>query len=165
MFYLYQLIDSTKIELDIFSTSEVSRKLKKTLSNSKQCNVHNPISNNELTEVLKRYDVLLFVEALKGRYKNAARLSFSTKFADYLKLSRCILAIGSKNIAPIEYLEEHNAACIITDEKQIYDTLLTLISNKNLLNDYALASYQTGFYNHNKERVQMELYNQFDSFL
>ena len=74
----------TKFELDIYTTDSLTEEQKEAL-NRNGCSVKGALTLGEVQAVQKQADILVFVESLDKKYKNAARLSFSTKITDYLK--------------------------------------------------------------------------------
>ena len=101
--------DKTKIELDIYTTDTPNEKQSKLL-NRNGCSVKGSLTLDQVHTVQKQADILLFVVSLDKKYKNAARLSFSTKITDYLKSGKCIFAVGDKDIAPIDYFNKYDSA-------------------------------------------------------
>jgi len=149
-------IDSTpvKFKLDIFTNSEPKQKQREKLVIPGISQIHAGVKKEEIYRLQKEADILLFVEALRGRYKNAARLSFSTKITDYLSANRCILAIGPSDIAPIEYLAEKDAALIASNRDEIRCVLQRIIAEKDeILQEYAKKAYNCGKEYHSKEKI------------
>ncbi|MBE6805505.1 MAG: glycosyltransferase, partial [Ruminococcaceae bacterium] len=85
--------DGIKAELDIYTTDTLTPEQEKAL-NFGGCLVKGALKLDEVQEVQKNADILVFVESLENKYKNIARLSFSTKITDFLKNGKCIFAIG-----------------------------------------------------------------------
>lgn len=117
------------------------------------CHVHDAIPQAEVLELQKEADILLFLEDVDGKYAHKARLSFSTKITDYLCASKCILAVGCLDTAPMQYFQEYQAAIIATSEKEIADQLTVLASTPEKLNEYAERAYLCAIKNHNKEKI------------
>lgn len=146
--------ETVKITLDIYTNSEITTKEKKRLVIEGISQIHAGVKKEEIYKLQEAADVLLFAEALKGKYRNIARLSFSTKITDYLSARRCILAIAPRDIAPIEYLKENDAAIIASNRKEIQNALETIVREKeNILREYAEKSYNCGLKNHTKKKV------------
>ena len=62
----------------------------------------------EIQRILQYADVVVFAEALEGKEANIAKLSFSTKITDYISNGKCVLAIGKRYIAPIDYFLKYD---------------------------------------------------------
>ena len=105
----------------------------------------------------KEGDILVHVESFERSERFTARLSFSTKIVDYFEIGKCILAVGWKDTAAIEYLKEKDAAYVITEENQIKDGLSKLLSDKGLIFNYAEKSYNCGKQFHNKKIINERL--------
>lgn len=140
--------------LDIYTNSKMTEKEQKLFDIPKVSCLHEGVSKEEVLELQKKADVLLFVEALKGKYRNAARLSFSTKITDYLSANRAILAIGPSDIAPIEYLAANDIAIVVSDERKIRTALQHILLKKDwILNEYANKAYAFGKQYHSREII------------
>ena len=150
--------DEIKAQLFIYTQDEVSTKQQKLLAIDNSSFLMGRVSFNQALGIQKEADILLFVESLDKRYKNAARLSFSTKITDYLHNGKCIFAIGSKDIAPIEYLTENDAAIVSTEYEEINTVLTNLIKNPYKIKEYGEKAYHCGLKNHNNIDIQKKLY-------
>lgn len=149
--------DHIKIELDVYSGTRLSDSQKNELELSSGCHFMGHIKQSEVFKKQKEADILLFVEDLSNR-NLSARLSFSTKITDYLRAGKCILAIGNKDLAPIEYLKEQNAAIVCTAEEDILPALNSIVSDVDMISKYARSAYECGKLNHNGEQILSELY-------
>ena len=137
----------TKIELQIYTNNDISDDLKRKLLVHDSVSLMKPVSYNEVQNVIAKNDVLIFVESFEKKYKNIARLSFSTKITDYLSSGKCILAIGPNGIAPIEYLEDEDAAIVVTDVNKIKDKLEYLLENE-VIERYSQKGFECAQRNH-----------------
>ncbi len=152
--------ENVKMELDIYTTTYISEERLNGLSPF----VHllGAIPQNEIPEVQKQADILLFAEAISGKSSKASRLSFSTKLTDYFRSGKCILAVGNADIAPIEYLEQEKAAIIASDKKQLLSALNSIIENPEKINFYAKQAFECGRKNHNKINIEKLLFDTFN---
>lgn len=137
----------TKIELQIYTNNDISDDLKRKLLVHDSVSLMKPVSYNEVQNVIAKNDVLIFVESFEKKYKNIARLSFSTKITDYLSSGKCILAIGPNGIAPIEYLKDEDAAIVVTDVNKIKDKLEYLLENE-VIERYSQKGFECAQRNH-----------------
>lgn len=151
---------SLKITFDIYTPTALDKKTE-LLLNSNGCTLHKPIKREEVIKIQKSADVVVFAESLEKRYKNIARLSFSTKLTDYFASGKCIFAIGDKNIAPIQYLKDNNAAIIATEYSQILDKLSTIIENPQIIDEYGRKAFECGQKNHDETKVREVFINTF----
>lgn len=145
--------DEQKIILDIYSPTELDDNTMKWL-NSNGCYHHGNVPHDQIEEIQSGADVVVFVESLEKKHKYAARLSFSTKLTDYFKSGKCIFAIGDKEIAPIVYLKENNAAIISNDYYEIETNLKKLIEQPKLINLYGRNAFECGKRNHSESVIR-----------
>ena len=144
--------NGTKISFHIYTHTPPNEKLlKKIVSNDVV--YHGKIDKRQIKAIQDDADILLFVESLTKKDRFKARMSFSTKLVDYFASGKCIFAIGDKNIAPIMYLKNHDAAIIATCVKDIKIQLNRMIDNQWLLKEYSIKSFECGLKNHNKETI------------
>ncbi|MBQ2815062.1 MAG: hypothetical protein IJE65_00110 [Clostridia bacterium] len=139
--------NGTRLELDIYTTETLSKKQQSAL-NRNGCSVKGALSLDEVQAVQKAADILVFVEGLENRYKNIARLSFSTKITDYLKSGKCIFAIGDKEIAPIDYFNRYDSAITASSCDEVYKKLVEIIDNPEIINLYGEKAFNCGKENH-----------------
>lgn len=150
-------IGEIKVEMEIYSGTPISETQKKMIESSPGCRFMGHIKQDEVFKKQQEADVLLFVEDLSER-NLAARLSFSTKITDYFKAGKCIFAVGNKDLAPIEYLKEQNAAMVCTSEEEILPAIKTIVSDKNIISDYSHSAYECGKQNHDGGKILSKLY-------
>lgn len=143
-----------RMTLDVYTNSEVSSSNSDVFNHSRGVTIHGAIAQDEAFEKQKNADVLLFLEALSGSKRHVARLSFSTKLTDYFSMGKCIFAVGPSDIAPIEYLTEHQAGFIVTNEQDILPALEKMVSDPETIVSVADKVYQTGIENHSEEKIR-----------
>lgn len=153
--------NGTKIFLDIYSGTSLSKAQFQALNVPGSSCVHGHIPQQEVYKEQENADILLFVENLNNKFNNVARLSFSTKITDYLSRKRCILAIGPDNIAPMEYLKNENAAITCSSISEIYSALSQIIENPDIMHNYAESAMACGKKNHS----QSDITNKFNNIL
>lgn len=141
--------NGVKAELDIYTTDLLTPEQSKAL-NTGSSSVKGALTLDEVKEVQSKADILVFVESLEKKYKNAARLSFSTKITDYLKSGKCIFAIGDKDIAPIDYFNKHDSAITASSYDEIEEKIKLLIDNSNLIIKYSRRAHECGIKFHNR---------------
>ena len=146
----------TKVELDIYTTDTLTEE-QKTKLNRNGCAVKGALTLDEVQEVQKQADILVFVESLEKKFRYTARLSFSTKITDYLKSGKCIFAVGDKDIAPIDYFNRYDSAVTATSYDEIGEKLKELISNENRIVEYSKKAYDCGKEHHNAKLMNKTL--------
>ncbi|MCQ2076699.1 MAG: glycosyltransferase [Bacteroidaceae bacterium] len=149
--------DGQKAILDIYTNTQLSEDKKAKIAVEGCCNLHDPVPQSEVAALQKQADVLLFAESLSDR-DLTARLSFSTKLTDYFAAGKCIWAVGNSDLGPISYINSEDAGLVSTNIKEIRDTLEKMVSDKNLISDYARKDYDCGRRNHNGDEVIAKLH-------
>ncbi len=150
--------NETRAELDIYTTDTLTEEQKAAL-NRNGCSVKGALALNEVQKVQREADVLIFVESLEPQFKNAARLSFSTKITDYLKNGKCIFAIGDRGIAPIDYFNRYDAAITASTYEEIGQQLTRLIDHPAQITKYSKKAYECGKEHHSIEKMDEVLRN------
>ena len=144
--------ESRKVELDIYTTDTLTQEQSRAL-NRNGCEVKGALTLNEVKEVQKRADILIFAESLEKKYRYTARLSFSTKITDYLKSGKCIFAIGDKDIAPIDYFNKYDSGVTASAYSEIGQKLSELVSCPELIAEYAKKGYDCGVEHHERSKT------------
>ena len=152
-----------KAELHIYTQSHLTNKQQKALSIPECSFVHPPVPYSKVKEIIADSDIVIFAESLEKKYKYTARLSFSTKLADYLGSGKCIFAVGAKDIAPIIYLSKNNAAMICDNYNDLEVSCMHLTANKLLIAEYAKNAYTLGKTKHNYNTMFNILYQSINS--
>lgn len=152
-----------QITLDIYTGDAISKKQRECF-NVKGVTLHGLVPYNEVPALIKNSDVQVFVESLEGTKSKIARLSFSTKIIDYLTSGKCILAVGSPELAPIEYFKNEDAALVATNKTEIPNVLLQLI-NSEIVNEYAKKAMDCGIRNHERNKLDNQLISILESIV
>jgi glycosyltransferase involved in cell wall biosynthesis len=144
--------DEQKATLEIYSPDTVGDGVMARLNSgcSKHCGC---VSRDEVQEIQKSADVVVFAEALEGKESKAARLSFSTKITDYLSNGKCVLAIGKEDIAPIDYFVRNQSAIVATSATELEEKLRFLIGNPEQIEAYSQKAFACAKRNHDKEII------------
>ena len=135
--------DGIKIVLDIYTTDSLTDEQNRLL-NRNRCSVKGALTLEQVKAVQKEANILVFVESLEKKFRNTARLSFSTKITDYLRSGKCIFAIGDKDIAPIDYFRRYDSAVTATSYEQISEKVTELVNTSDLVLEYAKKAYDCG---------------------
>lgn len=157
--------NGTKMVLDIYTTNEISPKVLNILNDNKNSFVHKAVSLEELKDIYSNSDIALHVEGFDIKNKMTVRLSFSTKIVDCLDSGCAVMAICDDKQAGFSYLKKNNAALCIDDKKNVYDCLLSIINNPQILIDYQKKAFDLGKQNHNKDIVIQNLKNDFEKVI
>lgn len=144
--------DGQKALLQIYTNTELSQKMKERICVEGCCEIKGFVPQDEALRIQKEADVLLYAEGLSNT-NLTARLSFSTKMTDYLASGNCIWAVGNKDLAPIEYMQEEDAGIVSTDRETIVAALSEMVSNPTSILSYAEKAQACGKKNHDKEQI------------
>ena len=144
--------DKVKILFDVYAPGSPSEEFMKAFS-GKGCRFMGSVDKDELEKIQKEYDILVFAESLDKKHFNAARLSFSTKITEYFKSGRCIFALGSSEIGPMDYLIKEDAAVVVTDYKDIESKLRELCQSPEIVSQYSKKAFECGKRNHDADKV------------
>lgn len=147
-----------KVILDVYTASQIQPAMERKIKVEGCCVVHEPVKQEEVLELQKHADVLLFVEDLESKTGGDARLSFSTKITDYLCSGKCIWAVGSKEMSAIEYLYDMDAALCSMNKESIKTHLNSLLDNK-MVNYYAFKAWRCGNERHSASNTTEKLYH------
>ena len=151
------------VHLDVYTSTPIKPELEERIRVDGSCVVHEPVKQSEVLQLQKEADVLLFVEDLDSSTGGYARLSFSTKLTDYFCAGKCIWAIGSDQMSAIDYLKSRDAALCSLDRKSIHETLIRLVSESALVNEYAYKGWKCGNDNHNSLKILNKFYSLIDN--
>ena len=146
-----------KFKLEIYSHIKYPDKLVSKLNIPMSSEFKGAVTVEESRRLQKEADIVLFVEGIDPFNKNKARLSFSTKLTDYFKAGKCILAVGSRNIAPVDYLDKNKAAIVAGNDNELYEQLINVAKEPQLINKYARKAYEIGLNNHSETKMNKVL--------
>ncbi|ROR29245.1 glycosyltransferase involved in cell wall biosynthesis [Mobilisporobacter senegalensis] len=151
--------------LYIYTATPISNRIKQKLYYPESVKLQGSVSAEEIAKLQLDADILVHVESFHLKDRLQVRLSFSTKLVDYFKSGRCILAIGSKNIASIEYLSKNHGAIVVNNKSEIKKRLEKIIYSQSLIKKYSNRSWECGKKNHQIEEIQKILQNDFNELL
>lgn len=157
-------VDGPKMMLNIYTLSPTDDKMKAALNIDGTSRLNLPVPNEKKQKVMDGADILLHVEPFKKSEYQFYRASFSTKLVDYFYSAKCILAVGGMT-ASTDYLVRNDAAICITDKSKINECLMKIVDKPQLINEYAKKSWDCGLINHQIDKIQTRMYNDFKSLL
>lgn len=147
-----------KLQLSIYTNSFIFEEEKKQLLCDSGVRLCPPISFDKVPEIIAENDVQVFTESMDGKDMSVARLSFSTKIIDYIQSGKCILAVGPKDVAPIEYFKKEDAAIVATNMEELMASLLKL-TNEDIIREYAKKAIACGKRNHDRTMMHDKIYS------
>ena len=151
--------NGVKAQLRVYTATPVTEQMKKALNIDGTSFLMGSVSSEEVQRIQAEADILVHAEATDMKNRLTVRQSFSTKIVDYLKRARPIVAVGSKEVASIKHLMNHNAAIVADNEQELYAQLVSLIQDTKSLQEYAVRAYMCGRKNHDKKQ-QKEMLEQ-----
>lgn len=126
--------NSMKATLNIYSATPLTMKITKEFSKISSIKFNGAISPLEVIKVQEDADILVHVESFGLKNLLEVRLSFSTKIIDYVNMKKCILAVGPKNIASIQYFIKNNIGCTIYEKEKLKNELNLLLNKESIKN-------------------------------
>lgn len=93
---------------------------------------HGEIPAGMVSEVMGRSMAVIHTESFDPKVRRITRFSVSTKIADSLMNGPCLIAYGPEEIASMDYLAEHQAAYIITRQKDLQAGLQEILTDAEL---------------------------------
>ncbi|MFI3277966.1 MAG: hypothetical protein SNH28_04130, partial [Rikenellaceae bacterium] len=153
-----------RVELVVYSTTKLTKGQTHRLTSSGVVKFMGSVEFSQIKDIQRNADVLIHVESFERKERYSARLSFSTKIVDYLEAGRCILAVGWRETAAIEYLRDNDAAIVVTQEQDIEAKVSEIVDNPTIIDKYGLKGYRLGERNHQIETIRTKLYDDLKVF-
>lgn len=121
---------------------------------------------DELSYAISDADVLLHVEADDPQSKAVTALSVSTKIPEYLAAGRCVLAIGPRDVASIDYLASHEAAVVVdpSDSHGLDHAIESLARKPELREQAVMRAFGLAQQNHDAARTRRWLWSTLAGF-
>lgn len=151
-----------KVQLDIYTLTPLSGEMRRALDIKDAVNLMGGVPNSEISKIQEAADVLVHVEAFDLKNKLAVRQSFSTKIVDYLAKGKCILAVGPDDVSSIDYFIQNDAAIVADSVSKIKNKLEKILCNRDLIREYGNKAWECGRTNHQLDKIQKELYEDFE---
>lgn len=159
------LCDTQYGRLDIYTASPITKQIEKALNIDGYSELHPPVSPKDVIDLQNGADVLVHVESFDLKNRLLVRCAISTKIMDYLSVGRCILAIGPKDIASIEYLAGDDLALVANSENELLTLVEQINENPQILLDY--SNKGLAFINErmNPTILRDDLYNDLEQYI
>lgn len=154
-----------KIILEIYTRTKLTKKQEEALSPQYSIYMRGSVSPDSLPGIYKSADIALHVESFDEKYKLMTRWSFSTKIIDLMASSCAILAICWNQHTGYKYLKENDAAICVDGYSKLYGTLKQIVENPSIIQEYAHKAFVCGQVNHNKEKIQKQIYKEFSDII
>lgn len=155
-------VDGTKAQLRIYTATPLTKAMQTALSKEGTSYLMGSVTSAEIPRIQREADMLVHAEATDLKSRLTVRQSFSTKIVDYLKAARPIVAVGPENVASIKHLIDNNCAITADNEQQLYEKMLSVLTDTQQLHRYAMQAYMCGRKHHDeiqqKAMLQRDLY-------
>lgn len=153
-------IDFIKIELNIYTLSNINRYMKSKFAGMKKTRFHTAVDAEQLIDIRNNSDIMLHVESFDFRSRYITRFSISTKISEYLASGKAILAIGPADVESIRYLKREKVAEVVThpNKKDIENSIRRLMSAEHRI-ELGRKGIVLAHKNHDIERVACDISN------
>ncbi len=111
--------------------------------------LHGFIAYETLKQELRECRYLLHVESFDPFYKEDLKYAFSTKIADSLAVGACLFVYAPENMAVSRYLEDKNAAVLITNQFELEKRIKEVLCTPAISSQYAQNGRKLALQNHN----------------
>ena len=138
-------------------TRTLSDSEKERIQNNKAIVYCGYVTGKDYEEAYADADILVHVESFREKDIQRVKNSISTKIADALSSGKPMLAYGPDSISSIKYLAKENAACVVSDERSLLNSIKAMLDKeyREILVSQAL---QTAMNNHNSSNNSRLLY-------
>lgn len=123
--------------------------VKKEIEKCDGIKMHGFISYEELKQKLRESKYLLHVESFESFYREDLKYAFSTKIADSLAAGACLFIYAPENMAISQYLNDKNAAELITEKSHLETQIRNVLMNFEISDTYAKNGRELALKNHN----------------
>lgn len=148
-------------QFDIFTNVQPSSTEQKAITIPPVMRYGGSLNQEELKNTLNKSDILVHVEAFDRKSRATTRLSVSTKIPEYMITGRCIFAVGPKEVASIQYLQQNNIAevCTSIDKKIIKDKLRSIIMDTDKRLAFSKRAQLLAIERHDAKKTQITIKN------
>ena len=151
--------EHTVAQLSIFSGTHVTDEARKRLHIENTSTLNGPRPYDEIKDIMRQADIVLHVESFNPVQIKNVRLSFSTKIIDCLQSGSCMMVIGPKGIASVEYPRKIEGAVVVDDLSKLGDTLKRIVLQPEQLAVRARQIHEFAQKNHQIDAVRSKLAN------
>lgn len=155
--------DRALAELSIYTSTPLTTSMRQQLAIPGSSRVFGSVTAEEAATLQREGDILVHVEGLDLASRLRVHQSFSTKIVEYLACARCILAVGPRGVASMEYLISNDAGLVASSYNEVSTTLARLVRDPRLRMEYGVKAWESGRRNHNRRQVQERLSTQLKS--
>ena len=140
-------------------TRTLSDSEKERIQNSKAIVYCGYVTGKEYEKAYADADILVHVESFREKDMQRVKNSISTKIADALGSGKPMLAYGPDSISSIKYLAKEHAACVVSDERSLLNSIKAML-NKEYRERLVSQALQAAMKNHNSSNNSRLLYKE-----
>ena len=144
-------------ELSVYTANSLSPKQLSEVEKIPSIRLYKPVPNNEVVQLQRHADYLVFVESFDESESDRVKYSFSTKITDYLESGKCILALGNEKVSAIQYFEKNRSAIVIKKPAEIEKILYDYSNQPQKLTEIATSALQCALSNHSPQKIKTVL--------
>lgn len=152
------------LRLDVYSAEDREEILRE-LTEENGVVFHGAVDSTEVNRIISESRLVVHVESFNPNNIHKVQYSVSTKIADLLASGHCILAYGPGNVASMEYLQENNAACVISDREKLERSLENILNDREKRLELIRNAKHLAEKNHNGEKVAKKILKIIESAL
>lgn len=156
--------EDIKIIIDIYTTNEVNRCIRKKLNDGVNTFIHHHVNQKQLAEIYRNSDIALHVESFDLKNKLATRMSFSTKIVDCLGSGCAVMAVCDELQGGYKYLKENDVAICISNKKDIEQKLREIVYNQEMIISYAEKARILSRKNHDRNNISKMIKKDFEMY-
>jgi hypothetical protein len=146
--------DGEKAILEIYS-SDTDPETRKELTIENGCVYKGWVYGEEYFNLLQSADVAVHVESFDEKNIRRTWGTVSTKIADYLGAGKCILAIGSLQLASIDHIKD--VACVVSDLGILKSSIEGLIADSSERAEMQDRARALAMKDHNIEEIKVQI--------
>lgn len=143
-----------KAHLEIFSNISDTEIINR-LNIGSACFYKGWIQGEEFERMLHTANIAVHVESFDDKMCKRTRLSVSTKIADYLGAGKCILAIGKRELASIQHIQ--NVAYTISNLNDLEKKLESLLQSSETRYEMQRLAREKAYNEHDINVIPMRL--------
>lgn len=146
----------TQLHLDVYSPENRPEILRE-MTKENGIVFHGAVDSEAVKRIIAESRLTVHVESFAPEHRRSVMYSVSTKIADLLASGRCIFAYGPGEVASMEYLKEHEAACVVDNPEKLETELENILNDPARRNRIVESAKNLAQRNHNTENVQRRI--------
>ena len=149
---------SPDLFVDVYGKAP-SEQVEEQLIQCKGIRYHGLVPYEQVKQLLRDSDLLLYVESFDAFYQEDIKFGFSTKIADSLASGNCFLLYAPEHFACYQYLWKNQAAYTASNQQELRSILQELIENPSARCRYTQTALELAEKNHQIEKSTNKFQN------